>query len=235
MLKQTFVDDGHSYTFNIKNENDAIQKMHLQGKIFDVGELEVMASYIQDGDGIADIGTNVGNHCIYLAKHFPNSEITIFEPNAEAVEILRENLKSNPCANIDTQFLGAGLSDTATTAYSFRGGDNNLGGSRVVPKKDLSNLSENVRKRFNEIELLVGDDIFKDRPVKFMKIDVEGHEFVVLKGLHNTISTQRPKMFIEILNDNLDQFAEFISTYNYKIVWEDRHYKQVTNFMLLPI
>ena len=80
MQKVNFTHKDISYTFFVGNPSDAMQKKHLAGELFDYPELQKMAEVISDGDTIADIGTNVGNHAVFFSKNFPKSKITVFEP-----------------------------------------------------------------------------------------------------------------------------------------------------------
>lgn len=80
-----------------------------------------------------------------------------------------------------------------------------------------------VSKTF-EVPVLVGDDIVMENsmPVKFMKIDVEGFEFRVLKGLKNTLENWHPVVVTEVVKDwlhragtNRTQIYQFMKQLGY--------------------
>ncbi|MDJ0554515.1 MAG: FkbM family methyltransferase [Microcoleaceae cyanobacterium MO_207.B10] len=224
---------GIDWAFSVKNPNDAIQKMHVQGKLFDYPELEQMSGYINDGDLIIDIGSNVGNHAVFFSKFFPNSKIIVFEPCKEAIEILNKNLDLNECINVERKYIGFGLSNEKKEAMVWRGGANNLGGSRVIPMQDTSDFSEAKKSNFNKTQLITGDEVLLELNPSFIKIDVEGLEFEVLDGLKSTIAQHKPNLFIEIRNENLEQFETWRQDNSYDIVWKDTHYAKVTNFLII--
>jgi len=235
MKSKKFTYDGHSYCFHIMNEKDAIQKHHFAGELFDVGELHEMAKHIKDGDVIADVGANVGNHTIFFAKNFPKSTIIPFEPNNEAILLLNKNLASNNCPNVDNSYIGNGLSEQNVNATSWRNGGNNLGGSKVLLNLDIKTVPTARQDNFHDISLLKGDDVFKTKNVDFLKIDVEGHEFEVLAGLKKTIKRDRPKIFIEIWNENKPRFSKWIKSNKYKIIFSDSRYAKVQNHLIIPL
>lgn len=225
--------DGGELTFWCSNPNDAIQGSLLKGELWDREELDRVTAMLADGDVIADVGTNVGNHAVYFAHCFPASKIFVFEPNDEAADLLVRNLDANNCTNVDRTFIGAGLSDKNTEAVSWRGGANNLGNSKLMDMSEADRVKRNP-KNFNLTRLHRGDEVFADQKVDFIKIDVEGHELEALEGLRATIMRDRPLLFVESQNSNLEAFHKIIDELGYALVWKDEHYAMVTNFLLQP-
>ncbi len=225
--------DGVQYRFVCSTPTDAIQATLLDGRLFDQNELMTVAKYITDGDRIADIGANIGNHAVFFSKRFPASEIVCFEPNEEAMFLLQRNLEENNCTNVVQDFIGYGLSDEPGDAISWRGGDNNLGGSRVVDLSHADMVKAHPDK-FHYTKLTTGDEVFLEGGVDFLKIDVEGHEIPCLNGLRQTITRHRPVIFVEISNENMDEVMGMFDAFGYREEWVDTHYAKVTNKIMLP-
>ena len=53
--------------------------------------------------------------------------------------------------------------------------------------------------------------------VKGIKIDTEGEDFKVLEGSRNIISIHKPKVIIEVRNDNKNFIQNFFKEYDYKL------------------
>jgi hypothetical protein len=51
-----------------------------------------------------------------------------------------------------------------------------------------------------------------------VKIDVEGAEFEVLRGLEETITKYKPKMIVEVFCQNIDKVEKFLMTLGYDLV-----------------
>jgi len=235
MQQNSFNFEGFDFNFFIGNPDDAIQKQHLNGCLFDWPELSKMSEYINDGDTIVDIGANVGNHTVFWSKKYPSSTVVPFEPHPEASDILTRNLTSNSCSNVERKYLGVGLSDAAGSCTMIRGGANNLGGSRLLSDSDTSQVKNiEANKNFSKTKVLIGDNALDDIEPRFLKIDVEGHEMHVLRGLEKTFHRCRPTLFIEVNNSNDDNFKEWVEENNYQIEWIDSNYQSCTNYLAIP-
>jgi hypothetical protein len=99
---------------------------------------------------------------------------------------------------------------------------NNLGGTRV-------------ESGGGPVHLRVGDALFSGRPIDFIKIDVEGMEMRVLRGLKRVISEQRPNIFVEVQDYNQRPFEGFLNRNRYIIVARYRRYAVNENFMVVPV
>jgi hypothetical protein len=81
---------------------------------------------------------------------------------------------------------------------------------------------------FIEIEVNSIDNLILDKEIPYptvVKIDIEGAEFIALKGMKNLLSSsKKPRMiFIELhpeflptFNTNVDEILEFMSQFDYR-------------------
>ena len=106
---------------------------------------------------------------------------------------------------VDTSLLGYGLSDAAGSAI-LQVPRNNLGGARFDDTAD------------HGLPLVTGDELLAGRDFDFMKIDVEGMELKCLAGLSETIGRCRPRIFIEVDNENVADFQAWVDENAYEIV-----------------
>ncbi len=97
---------GKEIYFFVSNIWDAIQNHHLNGLFYETEELQIIARYFKKGGVFLDIGSNVGNHAIYVEKFLEPGSIILIEPNPEAINILALNLTLNQLSRIDTQYIG---------------------------------------------------------------------------------------------------------------------------------
>ena len=67
--------------------------IYLTGR-YEPDTVTTMASLIKSGDVVLDIGANIGNHSLYLAK-ITNCKIFAFEPNPETFSIFQKNILIN--------------------------------------------------------------------------------------------------------------------------------------------
>ena len=148
-----------------------------------------------------DVGANIGNHSLFFSRYF--ARVVAFEPNPLARTLLDLNLAMNDVGNVEVHPVG--LSDHAGNAQLSICLDN-LGGSQV---RDFAEAKPAFATGFVgdvEIDLVPGDSILDPAsPVGFVKIDVEGMESHVLRGLDRTIDRHRPVIMLEQLANAVDE------------------------------
>jgi FkbM family methyltransferase len=157
-------------------------------------EIGFYSEIIEPGSLVFDVGANLGQKSdVFLAAGL---NVLILEPNRNCEKSLRLQFEGNPKATIDMRAVGSdrGLLDlyavsTESTA-SFRSDWH-----RKVYVNDQACAPQLV-------EVTTLDDLIKQygRPY-FVKIDVEGFEAEVLRGLTAPV----PLLSFEFLSDNIPQ------------------------------
>jgi FkbM family methyltransferase len=215
--------DGQVLRFLVKDRRDVVQRHHLEGRIYEPEELAIIAGFFPAGGVFADIGANVGNHCVHVGRFLRPARIIVFEPTPEAIAILRRNIALNGLeALVDASHLGLGLSDQAGGAV-IRTQRHNLGNSRLVKVAGEG-----------EVRLVTGDAALAGQRVDFIKMDVEGMEIRALAGLKDTIARWRPRLFVEVNDGNDRAFRDWVAAQGYRIARSFRRYPTNENHMAVP-
>ena len=153
-----------------------------------------------------DVGSNIGNHSLWLASCF--QRVLSFEPNPAALHYLENNVRIHD----NISLYPVSLSREPGTALLRSGGESNLGQAGIAdsPSEDAV-----------EISLESGDGFLRRHgldEVDFIKIDVEGHEWEVLGGLRETIRTRMPIILFEYHTDTAEKsgyaIQDFLSGYD---------------------
>jgi len=177
-------------------------------KHFFLGEKELKYIYFnfEKSNSIAlDIGGNNGVYSYWLSKKY--SKVHVFEPNYKLAEKLEM---------LDLKYIkvfNTALSNSKYSAYlniPFDGLKYNAGLAYIANKK------ESPQSYLIETDYL--DNInYINNNVGLIKIDVEGHEFEILKGGIFLIKKFRPILIIEIEERHSPGNIEVISKYLKKI------------------
>lgn len=168
------------------SESDMILFHALSCEYFDFNDKQ---------DIFCDIGANIGTTCIYFKKKLdPDIKILAFEPSKENYKMLVANALLNDIDITGHRFVNKGLSDVCTSAY-LNYNPTNPGGSFLDSK-----ISENTDK----IELITFDDYIKENSIdpgrlKYLWIDVEGHEARFLAGASETLSQIKAPIYMEFI------------------------------------
>src|SRR6056300_133930 len=147
-----------------------------------------------------DVGANCGYYSLKISKEIQNIRILSFEPNTEAYFKFSNTLKKN--LNLATKIKMKSM---------FKFGYAQTGGTSVIDK----NSSNEYFTFFADFK--IGDDYFKQIGKKIaIKIDVEGHELKVLKGIQNIIKKNSCIIQIEIFKKNFEDVNSFLLSFGYK-------------------
>lgn len=172
---------------------DFIGQKVLRNTIYDLETLHLLEDLFGrlKPEVILDIGANISNHTLMFSRFA--HKVLSFEPGARAFSMLSQNLQANGLNHVQPFQIGLSDSDTVQTLYVETSG--NLGGSSLVrTNMDTQNHEEDI------ITLKIGDAVLHEQPpgaIDFIKIDVEGHEHAVIRGLRHTISRHRPVILME--------------------------------------
>lgn len=200
--------------------NDYISKEIIINGIYEKNECEcILKKLINKSDkkkNFIDIGANLGNHSIFFSEFF--NKIYAFEPNKVIYSLLNFNTKEYK--NIKTFNLGLSNNNTIKKIYY---NNENYGGGSVF--KENKSLFKNKKIFTQNIKLKKLDNIKLGREkVAIVKIDVEGHEYEVLRGMQKILASDSPILLIEIdniYNKNLTRkIFNYLKKNNYLFYYE---------------
>ncbi len=146
-----------------------------------------------------DIGANIGAHCVQFKHYFPNLEIWAFEPFFENYNIL----KTNTNRYNDVHCFNVGVGSNNSMVHFGNEQEQNSGVVRIVPNSNITNL------------VIALDTITFPEPVKFIKIDVEGHELSAFEGMTDLLLKYKPVIWLE---DNSRTAVPYLEKLGYKII-----------------
>jgi FkbM family methyltransferase len=153
-------------------------------------EIDLMLRFVRPGDTVLDIGANVGTHTLAFARHVGSSgSVVAFEPQREVYDLLTANVH------------GAGFSNVRC----YRQAVGEKTGRLIVPPVDygahvntglvsMAQLADGSAGEETEMVSIDGLDL---KACRLVKIDVEGMEQEVLKGMSRTVDSFRPVVLVE--------------------------------------
>lgn len=199
-------------------------------------ENKVISDEIHAGDTVLDIGANIGDDTLTLAKIVgPKGKIYAFEPDPENFRLLKKNVRVNKYTNVVL----------VESAVSNRNGKLKLYLSENN-KADHRIYSSNDNRKFVEIKSVALDSYFKNKKTKInvVKIDVQGSEMMAFEGMVKLLKNNRyPKILTEFWPIGLKRcgsnslvFLKYIRNLKYVIYYLDEKrniVKKVTDKYLL--
>ena len=189
-------------------KNELVFQSWRQGIYFEQARLERW--FLPRAGEIAcvyDIGANLGNHTVYFASHAKNSTVYSFEPVPVTFDLLKRNVEQNGLSERVKLFQCA-LGAKESSAKMKVEGPGGLAFSSITRDVHSVWTQEVAVKRLDDMNL---------PPPDFVKIDVEGYELEVLKGMERTLRESSPVLWIEIGGrlPNDQAKYEFLSSLSY--------------------
>lgn len=153
------------------------------------GELRLMQQCLKDSAIVFDVGANVGDWAAVALSINPRINLHCFEPSRATFDLLtRRGLPSSvKCNNIG---LGSADSEASLMVYSDGCGANSL-----YRREGLEHVADLPSKVTEEVIRLQTVDGYCAQHgidhIDFVKLDVEGHELEVLKGMSQCLHEGR--------------------------------------------
>jgi FkbM family methyltransferase len=189
-------------------------------------DLPLLAEFVHVGDCVADIGANVGVFTKPLSR-FVGREGLVYavEPIAVTFDVLCSNVRKLGLVNVRP--LNYAISDrdgSAVMEVPLRPtGWEDFYRARVVTDEGARRRGC-VRVDRRTIDSLWADS---DRPLSFIKCDVEGHELDCLRGARRVLARWAPAWLLEVTGDpdRPDSAAhaafELLAGRGYRAFWFD--------------
>jgi len=149
--------------------------------------LDFLLENLRDRDTVWDIGANIGLFSLFCAKRIgAEGRVYAFEPEPATFCALEKNLADNHAGNVTPYRVALGAE--TGEAMLFTSADiRNQGVHSLVKREDFSVLA-----RGRTVRVQRGDFLLREPGVRqpaAIKIDVEGAEFSVLRGLGGVLSS----------------------------------------------
>ena len=204
----------HGYSMQLRLSDWSERLTYFLGRYYELGVQYVLDAVLEPGDRVVDIGGNIGMITLHAAHLVTETgEVDCFEPNPDCLAIIDSNLKENQIKQVTVHPVG--LSDKKDFLQLSLASSHT--GAATMTKIN------HVEKYF-EVEVAIGDDVVLKNPknIKLIKIDVEGFELNVLRGLKKTLNKFKPLLITECLEEtlvragtNCEEVGEFLRDLGY--------------------
>lgn len=154
--------------------------------------IDAVVPYLNAEAPIFDVGANIGYLSLRLMERIGfRGSCYLFEPVPNLQKLCRETFEG---AKFKTNVLDYGLSDKDGTVELFIAQNGNIGWNTLIAEKSSAAMKP------LQIQVRRFDDAGIDVRPQFIKIDVEGAEYLVLRGMMNSLAkwTTKPVILCEI-------------------------------------
>lgn len=164
----------------------------------DEAEFDLLPSLLATGDWTIDVGANVGHYTLRLSEIVGASgRVIAFEPVPSTFELLAANVAAGEKANVT--LVNAAVSESCGIVGMDIPNFANTG--MINPYQ--AHISDSGALQV--LSLPVDGFEFSGK-VKLIKIDAEGHEISVLRGMTRLIARDKPTLIIEGNDADVESF-----------------------------
>lgn len=212
--------DGIPVSMFLPTREDHISKtIAATNSFYELEMLRSIGGSLHAQDIVIDAGANIGNHTLYFAKVL-GCRVHAFEAVPSTAKFLEKNIRVNHVqGRVQVHMLALGAK--AGTAKIKVSNENNIGATRLEESDD------------GDIEVARLDDVGVARPVRLIKIDVEGMELEVLRGASRLLEDDKPWVFCEASGAaEYKAVAEYLEDLGYQAVGV---YNATDTYLFLPV
>lgn len=200
----------------------------LWGNVDNMDEARLLAPLEKPGGGVfLDIGANCGFYSLFAATR-PAAQVIAMEASPDTAELLRRNVKQHSTAitkagsHIDV--VQAACGDHSGQVSFEHCWDDGASSLFKVPQRSGRTVT---------VPMLTGDDVLEQRNITYVdvcKIDVEGAELAVLRGLTQTLRRRAiGRLRLEINRERCHaaghepvELIEFLTAHGYEMTPDSR-------------
>ena len=159
-------------------------------------ERDLLPQLLKTGDWVIDIGANVGYYTSQFSDLVGRSgRVIAFEPVPTTFALLTTNVQSFPTANVTV--LNLAVSDKSTDV-----GVSIPRASTGARNYSMAHLSATRDVDFQVLTISL-DSLALEHRIALVKMDTEGHEAYVLRGMQQLLRRCRPYLIIETWSESL--------------------------------
>ena len=180
----------------------------------------------KQGDIVVDIGAHMGRYTIISSKRVgANGKVVAIEAHPNNFEMLNRNIKLNQLTNVVPLNYAVYSKETKIKLYLPDEESGYTMHHSIMPNYVFTKYKDKTEDKFVEVSANTLDYFLQLKgitDVNWVKIDVEGAEFEVLKGSHNVLSNSKDiSLLIEVHGkDTYEPIIESLRSHNFKIDFE---------------
>ena len=169
---------------------------------------------------IIDCGVNIGLSIVCLKKMHLNAKIIGFEPDPKIFEVAKKNVKTAGFSNVELIKKAVWTEETKLSFYQ----EGSAGGRLEKAKNDKT-----IQVETFDLKKIINQE------VDFLKIDIEGAEFDILKDIEDNLHYVK-NIFIEYhskINNqqNLGEIINILKRKNFRYYVEDGYSNSINPFI----
>lgn len=185
-----------------------------QKGVYEYEETQLVKKLVKSDSAVLDIGANIGYFTLLMARQA--KRVYSFEPEPRNFQTLQKNIELNNIKN--AKLYNAAVTETSGTSTLYLC-DSNRGMHRIYQ-------SDWCKEGTTHVKTIRIDDIVDH--ADFIKIDVEGSELGVLKGMRKLLKERKSTVLMEFHPPSIIEYGaqpadiyDFVTSLGYAVKTPD--------------
>lgn len=193
------VDGDHVYRFRAVNKLERWRAESMLVK--EAGTIAWIRDVVRPGEVFVDVGANIGHYSVFAARHVsPSGFVYAFEPHVGNFFSLLQNVKLNDLMGVIWPLDCALHDDFGVLEFNYTdlqpgSSMNQLGSTKDASEKPFAPAMTELKVAM-PLDMLVNRGVV--RPPDHIKIDVDGNEMLVLRGMRRVLAGARKPKSLQV-------------------------------------
>ena len=202
-LRPEVMETRYGFHLRIPKDDHSMYALFLWlSKAYERKQSDLARKLLRPGDVAIDVGANVGYYtCLFAGCVGPTGVVYSFEPEERNFRTLRGNVERNQLGNVSLH--QEAVSDNGGTTDIFLS-EENRGDHTLVPLGDRESQTVSTTTLDDFLQNVRSED-----RIGLVKIDVQGFEVKVLRGMRKCLAERRVKnLFVEFTPHRISQAGD---------------------------
>lgn len=183
----------------IRSPDAQLKYLKIGSGVFDQDLINITQKYLTENSNVWDVGANVGVFTFAASSVAHKGTVLSIEADIWLANILRKTAMFKEFSNNTICVLPVAISNDNSVA-SFVVAERGRASNALEVADGRSQMGGFREKQY--VPTLTLDTLLNTfPPPDFVKMDIEGAEYMALQGAENLINNVRPKFYIEIGKD----------------------------------
>ena len=197
------------------------------GKRRESESMALFARLVRPQDTVIEVGGHIGYLSLYFAQLVgQRGQVIVFEPGTNNLPYTRANLRAKPNVRLVETAVADFCGKTSFYVEDYTGQNNSLLSNYSRFDDNLTNagMCGQMTKSVVEVDCTTLDEFATKLtvpPPSFIKIDAEGAELAVLRGMQQTLRAENVALMVEV-TEQASAVYELLTSAGYKAYSERR-------------
>jgi len=194
--------DVNGYKMYLLKDDPGLSRVLAKHGIWERATTAIVMKMIRPGMTVIDVGANLGYYALLESRLVgPKGKVYAIEPVAQNYEVLVKNIELNKAHNVKAFRLAMGSVNGCMEMLLSCNSNHGTFMDASLFSNFYTERMEKIGRNKVQMEMLTLDKFIEDQGIEkvdLIRMDVEGYEVEIVKGMAETLVKLSPQLLIEL-------------------------------------